>query len=490
VSRPELPLDDLPTPEAVFKVARIGLKELVTLVLGPSMIALGVSIGSGEWLLGPMACAQYGFMGIGWVIFVSAVLQTFYNVEVARYTIATGEVPIVGFSRTPPGYRFWIFITLFIIYMGWIWGGWTAAAGQSIFTFITARPNAPGELEYVRIIGIILMVVAFGIFLFGEKISRTLEYFNTVMVFFILSALIALAVVIVPFFFWKNAFLSLVTFKRPPHGIDVSLLGALAGYTGFGAGMNFMLINYYRDKGYGMGHRVGFISGLIGGHQQDVLPSGITFRESAENDALWKRWFRFLLIDQWVVFFIGAIIGMMVPCILVGYLAIVPGAGVPTMANMPIYVATEMGRQYGHILFYFCLFVGALTLFKTQGTILEMLIRNTTDAAYTMSQRFRDFLGGDPRKFYYPFALFLVVLIGFIIHMALPTKLLIFSANMANFAAIIFPFVMMYLNSKLPKPAKIRWWSYLLLGANVLFFGFFFVNFLAVQVTGSPLFRF
>jgi hypothetical protein len=34
VSRPELPLDDLPTPEAVSKVARIGLKELVTLVLG------------------------------------------------------------------------------------------------------------------------------------------------------------------------------------------------------------------------------------------------------------------------------------------------------------------------------------------------------------------------------------------------------------------------------------------------------------------------
>jgi hypothetical protein len=34
---------------------------------------------------------------------VSAVLQTFYNVENARYTLATGEVPIVGFSRFPPG---------------------------------------------------------------------------------------------------------------------------------------------------------------------------------------------------------------------------------------------------------------------------------------------------------------------------------------------------------------------------------------------------
>ena len=54
VSRPPLPLGDIPTPEEVFNKPRIGPKELFTCVLGPSMIALGVSIGSGEWLLGPL----------------------------------------------------------------------------------------------------------------------------------------------------------------------------------------------------------------------------------------------------------------------------------------------------------------------------------------------------------------------------------------------------------------------------------------------------
>ena len=265
VSRPALPLDDLPEPETVFRVPAIGFKELIKLVLGPSMIALGVSIGSGEWLLGPLVAAKYGFIGIGWVILISAVLQTFYNVEIARYTIATGEVPIVGFARTPPGMGFWVSFTLLIIYIAWIWGGWAAAAGQSLFTLFTGRPHTPDELEIVRIIGIALMVIAFGLFLFGEKISRTMELFSTVMVFFILFALIAIAVSIVPLSYWCNGLLGLVTFARPPKGIDVSLLGALAGYTGFASGMNFMLINYYRDKGYGMGHRVGFISGLVGG---------------------------------------------------------------------------------------------------------------------------------------------------------------------------------------------------------------------------------
>ncbi|MHB9028373.1 MAG: Nramp family divalent metal transporter, partial [Candidatus Latescibacterota bacterium] len=136
------------------------------------------------------------------------------------------------------------------------------------------------------------------------------------------------------------------------------------------------------------------------------------------------------------------------------------------------------------------LFIGALTLFKTQGNILEMLIRNATDVAYTMSGRFRTLIGGDPRRIYYPFALLLILIISVIIHLALPTKLLIISANMANFAAMIFPFVMIYLNRQLPHPARIRWWGIVLMVLNVLFFGFFFINFLSVQITGTPLYQF
>jgi hypothetical protein len=45
-SGPPLEVVDLPTPEEVFKAPRIGPKQILTLVLGPSLIALGVSIGS------------------------------------------------------------------------------------------------------------------------------------------------------------------------------------------------------------------------------------------------------------------------------------------------------------------------------------------------------------------------------------------------------------------------------------------------------------
>lgn len=490
VSRPPLRLDDLPIPEDVFKTQRIGLRELLTLVLGPSMIALGVSIGSGEWLIGPMAVGKYGFVGVGWIILVSAALQVFYNVEVARFTVATGEVPVVAFGRTPPGYRFWVPVTLLLIYSAWVWGGWTSAAGQSLFALFAGRANTAEELEAVRLIGVGLLILAFALFLFGERISRTLELFNTVMVGFILLFLIGLALMLVPASYWGGAFASLVKFARPPAGMDAYLLGAIAGYTAFASGMNFLLINYYRDKGYGMGHRVGFIAGLVGGKQEEVLPSGVTFRESERNTRLWQRWFRFLVLDQWVVFFLGALIGMIVPSLLVGYLAGQPGAAVPEKDNMPIYAAAELRRLYGPALFRLTLFVGAMTLFKTQATILEMLVRNTTDAAYAMSERFRTWLKGDPRRFYYPFAVVLVLLIGAIIHLALPTQLVMISANMANFAAIVYPLVMIYLNRQLPRPARAGWWSHLVLLLNVAFFGFFFLNFVAVLTTDRPLVSF
>ena len=97
---------------------------------------------------------------------------------------------------------------------------------------------------------------------------------------------------------------------------------------------------------------------------------------------------------------------------------------------------------------------------------------------------------GDPRRFYYPFMFVLFLVISFLIFQALPTDLITLSANMSNFASIIFPLVMIYLNRQLPKPARSTWWSHLILILNVLFFGFFFLNFAYSKMFGVPLIRF
>ncbi len=44
VSRPDLPVTDLPSPEEVFEVDKLGTKEIFRFALGPSLIALGLDL--------------------------------------------------------------------------------------------------------------------------------------------------------------------------------------------------------------------------------------------------------------------------------------------------------------------------------------------------------------------------------------------------------------------------------------------------------------
>jgi len=490
VSRPPLALEDLPTPEEAFRVRRIGFEQLIALILGPSLIALGISVGSGEWLIGPLNVAKFGFLGVGWVIMVSAVLQVFYNVELARFTMATGETPVVAFGRIPPGYFIWVPLALLSFYIAFILGGWTVQAGASLFALFSGRPYVAQELELVRIIGIALMLSIYPFVSFGRKIVRTLEWVMGIIMAFVLIGILFITLVVVPLNYWGTALASLFIPTLPPSGSDPSLLGALAGFTALASGLNFMFIGYYRDKGYGMGFRMGFLGSWLARRPTSVEAVGKIFPESEKNTRTWKRWFRILVVDQWVIYFFGALIGMVVPSVLIGYLSTIPGSAQPTAENIVTYAATELGLQYGPVVSGWMLVLGFMVLFSTQLVILELLVRNMTDALFAYSHRFRQWVGQDTRRFYYPFMLVVILLIGIFIHLALPSDLIVVSGNMSNFAAMLFPLGLMYLNSRLPRPARITWWSYLVLALNALFFGFFFVNFVVIQLTGAPLVRF
>lgn len=181
---------------------------------------------------------------------------------------------------------------------------------------------------------------------------------------------------------------------------------------------------------------------------------------------------------------------MYLTTLLVYHLVNLPGVEKPTRATMPTFAADVLGRQYGSFLYTWALIIEFLILFSTQLGIFESLVRNMSDAMYGLSPAFRRAIAGDPRRFYYPFMIVLLLVISFLIFQALPTELILILANMSNLGALAFPFLLMYLNNCLPRPARLRWWSYVLLLANTIFFGFFFINFLPVQLTGEPLVRF
>jgi hypothetical protein len=486
-SREPLGVADLPTPEEVFAAPRIGFKQAVTLVIGPSLIALGLSIGSGEWLLAPLAIGLNGWIGIGFVALLSILLQAFYNVEIGRYVMATGEVPSIGFGRIPPGAYVGTIIAVVLFYLAFITGGWAAAAGDGLFTLVTG--DVPGDEDRTtsRWIAVGLIAAVFVIVLFGRKISRTMELVNWVLVISILILMLIIDILVVG---WSDLLDGLEGMFRPalpPAGTDATDIGAVAGFAAMASGLNYVFMNYYRDKGYGMGSRAGYIPALLGGERHEVAAVGTTFRETPENAALWRRWFNFLKAEMWIVFVPGALLGLLLPGILLSHLAQETGTQ-PSRETIPTYVADQLrATGEGDFFFYLALVIGFLIFFTTQMVVFEMLTRNFVDAVYGSSSRFRQMLGGDPRKFYYPFMVVLAIVISIIIFQALPARLVSWAANMSNLAALIMPLALMYLISQLPRPARAKWWSYLILSAVVVFFGYFFINFFASEVLDTQL---
>src|SRR5688572_8319298 len=84
--------------------------------VGPGVIILGAAIGSGEFLVGPAAMVKYGLTML-WVVGIAVTLQTLLNLELMRYTMATGEPVFTGFMRTKPNSTFWawFYVILYIL---------------------------------------------------------------------------------------------------------------------------------------------------------------------------------------------------------------------------------------------------------------------------------------------------------------------------------------------------------------------------------------
>ncbi|HEX2044666.1 MAG TPA: Nramp family divalent metal transporter [Gaiellaceae bacterium] len=484
-AREPLGVADLPTPEEVFDTPRIGFKQAVTLVIGPSLVALGLSIGSGEWLLAPLAIGTEGWVGVGFVALLSILLQALYNMEIGRYVLATGEVPSMGFGRIPPGAYVGTILAVLLFYLAFITGGWAAGAGDGLFTLLTGDVPAEGDRTESRLLAVLLIAVVFAITLVGRKISRTLELVNWVLVVGILILMLIIDILVVGWSDLGDGLEGLFRPALPPAGTDAADIGAVAGFAAMASGLNYVFMNYYRDKGYGMGSRTGFIPALLGGEKREVAAVGTTFRETPENAALWKRWWGFLKAEMWLVFVPGALLGILLPGILISHLAQETGTA-PSRETMPTYAAEQLrATGEGDFFFYLALVIGFLVLFTTQIVVFEMLVRNFVDAVYGSSDRFRQALGGDPRKFYYPFMILLAIVISIIIFQALPTSLVSWAANMSNLAALVMPLLLMYLISRLPRPAKAQWWSYLILIVVMVYFGYFFLNFLVGELSGG-----
>ena len=462
---------DLPEPPKPRGLSWIG-------VCGPGVIVLGVSIGSGEFLLGPATFVKHG-LSLLWVTLVAVFFQTVFNTELMRYTVATGEPVVTGFMRTRPGKTFWAWFYAVLYFLQIGWPAWAGVAAGAIFFLFSGRLATEADDAFTSyLIGVGTFLACVGVLLLGKRIARTLELLNWVLIACILGGFLVLGLIFVPVGTWFSALAGFTgfdtvsgTFNFLPDHLDILLLGALVGYSGGGGVLNLTLSNWARDKGYGMGSRVGHIAGAVGGEKVRLADTGFIFEANDANLARWRGWWRIVRADQWGIFFVGALLGMMLPALL--YVTFVaPGTDIQGLAISAV-LAKAIGSAAGPWLGLTVALLGAWILFKTQLDCVEGMTRSITDILWTGSARVRAWRDGDVRAVYYT-VLAAVVVFGMIALNFKPMLLLKLGANIAGAIFVIASLHVLYLNTHvLPEALRPPMWRRVALVGMALFYGFF-----------------
>jgi hypothetical protein len=307
---------------------------------------------------------------------------------------------------------------------------------------------------------------------------------------FILATLLVLCLIFAAPQNWLGAALGFVgydlsvrRFSLIPEGADWFLLSAFAAYSGAGGMINLTLSNWARDKGFGMGQVVGFIPSAVGGQTVKLAHTGSVFRPTPENLKRWRDWWRIVAVDQWGVFFIGALLGMALPAIL--YAAIFGTRQELRDSNIAAALANAMAARGAAFPLVLAL-MSVWVLFKTQLDIMEGTVRAMTDLLWSGSSRLRAWRGGDVRVIYYA-VLSAVVVWGLLALSLPPIGLLQLGANVAGLNLVVGSLHLLRINTTLlPPELRPPLWRRVALLSTAIFYGFFVYLWLMGGLAPNP----
>ena len=305
------------------------------------------------------------------------------------------------------------------------------------------------ELTWKQRISYCVFLAAFVPLIFGGKIYNTLEKVMVAKVILVLGYLIFIGLMYVDWGVWAEIFLGFIGLQpssaggirfqpfptlAPGETLDYALLATFAAIAGAGGLSNTQFSNYVREKGWGMGSRVGAIAGAVGGSNIKLAHQGMVFPISDESKRKWKGWMRVLRRDQLAIWAVGCILGMAVPSL--ASIQFVRGTVVKG-DQLAALTAQRMTEVTGvEIYWYLTLLCGFLVLAPSQVSSMDGIIRRWTDVIWTGLPALRK-LGGNKVKFVYYSLLTSYGIWGMGVLMLMPNPL-----TMVKVAGVLFNFAL------------------------------------------------
>ncbi|MGH3490116.1 MAG: Nramp family divalent metal transporter [Actinopolymorphaceae bacterium] len=217
--------------------------------LGPGLIVSASIVGSGELIATTALGAQAGF-ALLWMVIISTTVKVALQIELARWTISTGEPALSGFNRVPPRFGrigwvnvMWVLLALSkVLQLGGIVGGVAVA-----FSIMLPFGDPLGKTS----LGIWTAIIVLGTIalLYSNRYSLIERgAFVLVVVFSVLTVVIAFGLPFTPFAYDSSEILGGLAFRIPAGAVGAAV--AMFGITGVGADEVTFYTYWCVEKGY------------------------------------------------------------------------------------------------------------------------------------------------------------------------------------------------------------------------------------------------
>ena len=409
-------------------------------LLGPSILLLGLSIGSGEFILWPFITYKFGFV-VFWACMIGVTTQYFLNMEIERWTLATGETAVTGFCRL---WKHWAWIFLACNVIPWMWPGWASGAA----TIITWEF---GGGEEVRVLYAIISLILVGLALtLGPVVYNTVERIQVVLIALVFIAMLTIFALVVEFGHVVDMFRGIVNIGHIPEGMELPLLlGALA-FAGAGGTMNLVQSDFVRDKGYAMGRYIGRLTSPLTGKDEAVSDIGYHFEHTPENERRWRAWWKAANREHALSFYLLSVVSLMLLS-LIAYATTRHAPGLEKGIGFIRLQGEFIGQQYGEIFQHFFLWMGVAILLTTELGLLDACARISTDIIKV--NWLRDNARWTDNRLYFLLLWIqiglgcVIMLVGLVVPgFTQPLVLLVFSACMNGGVMLIYSVLLLWLN--------------------------------------------
>jgi hypothetical protein len=335
-------------------------------IIGPGIVAAGVGLSSGEFILWPYIASQVGLVFV-WGAALGVLTQYFLNMEIERYTLATGETVLAGFNRF---WRHWGLVFAILVYFANLWPGW-AMSSATLATYLVG-----GDAGTVAAIELVIIGAALTL---APVVYVALERLEFVKVAAVSIVMVIAMVVAIGGDSWRALPAGLTGLGGVPLELGFALLLGAVAFAGAGGGQNLCQSNWIREKGFGMGKYVPRIVSPLTGHERPApMTHGFTFPTDAANLARWRQWWRFANFEQLFTFVAITIVTICLTSML-AHSTLYGRPGLPNSVAFLQIEGEELMRTVGTWFGLLFWGVGAFSLFASALGIIDYTSRLAAD---------------------------------------------------------------------------------------------------------------